>query len=196
MGGLICGEHTNSLTRFSLIARGEKIHVASWPAFPEKIYPGHQNETVLFRIRDHAHEGKVFVISSSGHFSQEMVDLLCRTGEERARIHVGGGCSAIVGVNREFLAGLLINQEGILYADLDFENIIEAKLEQDVLGHYSRFDVLSLNFNEKKLIPIHYGHRTFSQNEFDSVIGSLQTKIDKIEQTLNLFLAKRDKEIV
>ncbi len=30
IGGLICGEHANSLAKFSLIARGEKIHIASW----------------------------------------------------------------------------------------------------------------------------------------------------------------------
>ena len=125
LGGLICGEHTNSLAKFSLIARGEKIHVGSWPAFPANIFPGHHNESVLFRVRQHAHEGKIFVISSSGHFSQEMIDSLCNTKQEKARIQAGGGCSAIIGVNGEFLAGPLYDREGIVYAEINLEDITE-----------------------------------------------------------------------
>lgn len=191
MGGLICGEHTNSLAKFSLIARGEMIHIASWVGFPQKIFPKDRNESVLFRIRQHAHEGKLFVISSSNHFSQEMIDHLCRTQEEKGRLQVGGGCSAIVGVNGEFLGGPLYDQEGIVYADINLENIIEAKLRHDLLGHYSRFDVLSLNFNDERLVPIRYGRRTYSQSDDSMIlIESLKTKIDKIEQKLNFYFEK------
>jgi aliphatic nitrilase len=191
MGGLICGEHANSLAKFSLIARGEKIHIASWAAFPPKIFPEHQKESVLFRIRQHAHEGKLFIISSSGHFSQEMIDILCNTEDEKARIQVGGGCSAIIGVNGEFLAGPLVDQEGILYAEINLEDIIEAKLTHDLLGHYSRFDVLSLNFNDEKLVPIHYVRNKSSKgNGLEEVVENLKEKVDKIEQTLNSFLVK------
>lgn len=154
LGGLICGENANSLAKFALIAKGEKLHVASWPAFPEKLWSPLQNETVLFRVRQHAHEAKLFVISSSGHFSQEMIDFLCDTDEEKARVSTGGGCSAIIGPDGRFLAGPLYEGEGIVCADIDIEEIIEAKMTHDLLGHYSRFDVLSLNLNEEKLTPL------------------------------------------
>lgn len=154
LGGLICGEHTSSLAKFSLIARREKIHVASWPAFPQEVIPRYQLETVQFRVRQHAHEGKLFVISACGHFSGEMADILCRTPQERQRVRPGGGCSAIIGVNGEFLAGPLLDEEGILYADIDLSARVEASLTQDVMGHSSRFDVLSLNFNERALSPL------------------------------------------
>ena len=191
MGGLICGEHANSLAKFSLIARGEKIHVASWPAFPQKIFPEHQRETALFRVRQHAHEGKLFIISSSGHFSQEMIDILCNTEDEKARIQVGGGYSAIIGVNGEFLAGPLFDQEGIVYAEINLEDIIEAKLSHDLLGHYSRFDVLSLNFNDEPLVPIHYvRNRTLQTNGLEREDENLKERVDKIERRLNSFLRK------
>jgi nitrilase len=194
MSGLICGEHANSLAKFSLIARGEKIHVASWAAFPENIFSSRQNETVLFRVRQHAHEGKLFVISSSGHFSQDMIDQLCNTEEERSRIQLGGGCSAIIGVNGEFLGGPLYGQEGIVYAEINFQDIIEAKLKHDLLGHYSRFDVLSLNFNDEKLIPIHYVHRRWSESDdSDGIIGTIKTKLDTIEQKLGSLLEEEKK---
>lgn len=181
------------LVKFSLIARGEKIHVASWAGFPQEIFPKHQNEGVLFRVRQHAHEGKLFVISSSGHFSQEMIDHLCNTKEEKVRLHVGGGCSAIIGPNGEFLGGPLYDQEGIVYADINLEHIVEAKLRHDVLGHYSRFDVLSLNFNEARLAPIHYTNRLDEHNDsLDKTIETLKMKIDRIEQKLNSILEGKE----
>ena len=33
LGGLICGENTNSLARFALLAQQERVHVAAWPAW-------------------------------------------------------------------------------------------------------------------------------------------------------------------
>ncbi len=179
MGGLICGEHTSSLAKFSLIARGEKIHIASWAGFPPEIFPSNNNESVLFRCRQHAHEGKLFVISSAGHFSQEMKDYLCRTEEEKARVHTGGGCSAVIGVNGEFLGGPLYDQEGIVYADINFRSIVEAKQRHDVLGHYARFDVLSLNFNDERLVPIRYDRRPSGRNSCrDAETGMPQTEMD------------------
>jgi len=191
MGGLICGEHTNSLAKFSLIARGEKIHISSWPAFPQKIFPKNICESVLFRIRQHAYEGKVFVISSSGHCSREMIDILCNTEEEKARLQLGGGCSAIIGVNGEFLAGPLGDQEGIVYAEINLENIIEAKLTHDLLGHYSRFDVFSLNFNDQRLVPIHYvRHGSFQIDEMGKMVENLISRIEKIEQRVDSLFGK------
>ena len=31
IGTLICGENTNPLARYSLMAQGEQIHISSWP---------------------------------------------------------------------------------------------------------------------------------------------------------------------
>jgi hypothetical protein len=180
------------LAKFSLIARGEKIHIASWAGFPREIFTQQQNESVLFRIRQHAHEGKLFVISSSGHCSREMIDHLCHTEEEKARLKEGGGCTAIIGVNGEFLAGPLYDQEGIVYAEIKFENLIEAKLTHDVLGHYSRFDVLSLNFNDEKLAPIHYSSRTgFHPDRLEAAIEMLEAKIENMEQRLHALLERK-----
>lgn len=32
IGGLICGENTNPLARYSLMAQGEQVHISTWPA--------------------------------------------------------------------------------------------------------------------------------------------------------------------
>jgi hypothetical protein len=40
-----------------------------------------------------------------------------------------------------------LNEEGILYADLDLEEVIKGKYEFDVSGHYNRPDVFTFNVN-------------------------------------------------
>ena len=32
IGALICGENTNPLARYSLMAQGEQVHISTWPA--------------------------------------------------------------------------------------------------------------------------------------------------------------------
>src|SRR5574341_758297 len=106
IGGLICGENTNPLAKFALFSQGEKIHVASWPAFPA---PANQvnREGAGLRTRAVAFEGKVFVLAPAGVFDQRMIDVLCDTEERRGLVVSAGGHSAIVGPNGQYLAGPL-----------------------------------------------------------------------------------------
>lgn len=47
-------------------------------------------------------------------------------------------------------------EEGILTAEIQLSTIDYAKQMLDVVGHYSRPDLLSLNVNLKTAKPIHY----------------------------------------
>lgn len=64
IGTLACGNNTHNLYKYALIAQGEQVHVANYPAF-------HQSEKIdmplWIRIRSGAHslEGKLFTITSS-----------------------------------------------------------------------------------------------------------------------------------
>lgn len=159
LGGLICGESINSLAHFVLIAKGEKIHVHNWPAFAtkeEQFLP----ETIDFRMRYHAFEGKMYVISVTGIYSEEMKDILCKNPEARETIVNDGGHSSIVGPNGVFLAGPVAG-ESVIYAEADLERIVDAKRLHDVLGHYNRFDIFKLTVDEEVLIPL----RRIAKNE-------------------------------
>ncbi len=59
--------------------------------------------------------------------------------EGREWINVGNSC--IIAPSGKILAGPLEAEEGILYADIDLDDIIKAKRMFDVAGHYSRPDV-------------------------------------------------------
>lgn len=151
LGGLICGENTNSLARFTLIAKGEKIHVASWPAFATKTKQFLHN-AIDVRVRFHAFEAKNYVISATGIFSEEMKDILCTSADLEEFVN-DGGHSSIIGPTGEVLAGP-IDGERILYAEANIENIVEAKMLHDVVGHYNRFDIFKLYVNEEPLSPL------------------------------------------
>src|SRR5574341_2425601 len=93
VSGLICGENTNSFYRMTLLLQGERIHVASWPAFPTRA----RQEAIEIRTRNYAFEGRCFVISSTGVFSGEMKALLCPTPEQESKIVGSGAFSSIIG---------------------------------------------------------------------------------------------------
>ena len=148
LGGLICGENVNPLARFVLLARGESIHAASWPCLTSKAQAS--LESLDIRTRYYAYEGKVFVISSTWVFTEEMKDILCLSKEIRDQMVGDGGHSAIIGPDGNFISGPSQGGESIIYGTIDLERIIDAKIRHDVIGHYNRFDVFSVNFNSNK----------------------------------------------
>jgi aliphatic nitrilase len=153
LGGLICGENGNPLARFTLLAQGETVHAASWPAYPTGF--NHVNrEGAILRSRAHAFEGKVFVVAASGVFDETARRELCRTEEQRRLITTAGGVSIIVGPGGDILAQADPEKPEILLADLDLEAIIPLKFAHDITGHYNRFDIFQLQVNRRSPSPL------------------------------------------
>jgi hypothetical protein len=68
----------------------------------------------------------------------------------------GNAVSGIVNPYGKYIGGPLRGDEGIVYADIDIDVMIDAKTLHDVVGHYNRFDVLSLQYNRKSPRPISF----------------------------------------
>jgi nitrilase len=60
---------------------------------------------------------------------------------------INGGSSAIVNPDGYIVAGPAVNEETILYADVDPAKTREAKFWFDAAGHYARPDVFQLTVN-------------------------------------------------
>ena len=156
VGGLICWENWMPLARYALYNQGEQIHLA--PHADDR-------EIFLVNARNTAVEGGVFVIAvcmilkkSSYPEDFELAEELASSPEF---LETGG--SAIIGPDGEFLAGPLWKDEGILYAELDLNRVLEENQLLDVTGHYARPDVLSLNFDPTPQQPMYQNES--SQNE-------------------------------
>lgn len=153
LGTLACGENTNPLARYALMAQGEQIHVSNYPAFH---FDQEYDIARATRIRSlaHAFEGKLFNVVSTEYFDESFFEV-CET--DRARELLGGDnqsyFTAVVGPTGEVLAGPLGDEEGIVYADVSLEDAVEPKLMHDVVGQYNRFDVFDFAVNRDELAP-------------------------------------------
>lgn len=161
IGMLICGENTNPLARYSLIAEGEQIHISSyppvWPTRPSN-EAGRYDLASAIRIRAGAHsfEGKVFNIVSSGFLDKSTLHVLSGIDPEaRATLEQSPqAVSMVIGPSGETISDTLCESEGLLYQDIDISQCVEPKQFHDIVGYYNRFDVFELNVARKRLTPI------------------------------------------
>ena len=161
IGMLICGENTNPLARYSLIAQGEQVHISSyppvWPTRPAN-EPGRYDLASAIRIRAGAHsfEGKVFNVVSSGFLdkrTREALRPIDRDGLETLE-NSPQAISMVLGPSGEIISDTLSETEGLLYQEIDIAQCVEPKQFHDVVGYYNRFDVFDLKVNRKRLAPI------------------------------------------
>ena len=161
LGMLICGENTNPLARYALIAQGEQVHVSSyppvWPTRPTN-EPGRYDLASAIKIRAGAHsfEGKVFNIVSSGYLDRRTMKELAELDHEARETLEGSprAVSMILGPSGEVLGDTLCESEGLLYQDIDIDQCVEPKQFHDVVGYYNRFDIFELKVTRKRLQPV------------------------------------------
>jgi nitrilase len=146
VGGLICWENYMPLARFALYAQGIDIWVAPTLA---------THEPWVATMRHIAREGVCHVIgvAPAARFSD-----VPETVPDRDRLWRGAdphgdwmldGYSVIVDPGGKVLAGPLVREEGILYADLDLDAARARHRLFDPVGHYNRPDVFRLIVDDR-----------------------------------------------
>ncbi|UFZ05208.1 carbon-nitrogen hydrolase family protein [Bradyrhizobium ontarionense] len=160
IGGLICGENTNPLARYALMAQGEQVHISSWPPMWPTRRPsggGNFNNVAANRIRASAHcfEAKVFGIVTAGYMDAAMRDELIARDRTIADVidQTPRAASFFVDPTGEVVGDLLQDDEGIAYAEIDLNRCVEPKQFHDVVGYYNRFDIFDLSINRTRLTP-------------------------------------------
>lgn len=167
VGGLICGENTNPLARYSLMAQGEQIHISQWPSIWPTKRPaagGNFDNLAANRIRAGAHsfEAKCFGIMSASVMNDEMKNMLIDCDSVVADIleNTPQASTMFVDPTGTPIGDTLQHEEGIAWATFDLKKIIEVKQLHDVVGYYNRFDVFNLDINRRRQVPA-----TFSGDE-------------------------------
>ena len=148
MSGLICGENSNPLAVFALIAEGTRVHVMSWPNhFPTSGDP--LRNRVAIDSQAFAQMSKAFVISACGTVDEDMIEML-KAGPEAEKFLRDPNCcggSLIVDPLARIIAGPMGAEEGILYAECNLDLSIQMKLRHDFAGHYNRPDIFQMHIN-------------------------------------------------
>ena len=149
IGTLACGENTNTLARFTLLAQGELIHIANYISLPVAPPDYDMAEAIKIRACAHSFEGKLFTIVSCSTISQEIKDILRDDvpNVDDLLTRKNSAWSGFIGPNGAVIGTPLIDDEGIIYADIDLEKCIQPKQMHDILGHYNRFDIFDLRVN-------------------------------------------------
>lgn len=147
LGGLNCWEHNVLLPGFTLIARGLDVHVAAWPGREPEAPPGDPVwARQILLSRAFASQAGAYVIAVAGIRLAEHVPDRYRPISPFEH----NGMSAIIDPWGEIIAGPLAD-EGILYADIDRQKLLSAKIACDPAGHYSRPDLFRLDVAGKRV---------------------------------------------
>ncbi|KAF4342760.1 aliphatic nitrilase [Fusarium beomiforme] len=132
VGALACWEHVQPLLKYYLYTHREQIHVAAWPP-----------------LHSYKNEKELWSMSREAVISEQGIKLMDTEGGAVMNTP-GGGSSAIFGPDGRILTeDMPENEEGILYATLDLDEILRCKSFVDVCGHYSRPDMLWLGVDRE-----------------------------------------------
>jgi nitrilase len=156
IGMLICGENTNSLAKFSLIAQGEQIHISSYPAkWPTQISKDGQynlEQSIKIRAGSHAFEGKLFNLVAAGFMDHNTYKVLEDYGCDAKSIFkdTPAAISAVFNPEGNIQGDFLCETEGILYTSINLDDCIRAKQFHDISGGYNRFDIFQLKVDHRR----------------------------------------------
>ncbi|EPE30811.1 Carbon-nitrogen hydrolase [Glarea lozoyensis ATCC 20868] len=153
-GGLICWENYMPAARLALYQLGIEIYI---------IPNADDGPTWTATVQHIAKEGRCFVISVNqfckvSDFPADYPPFIegssDRNPENEGSVWqkddaVNSGGSCILGPLGTFLAEPVRDKEVILYATLQHSELIEARMDFDPVGTYSRPDIFSLSVNKK-----------------------------------------------
>jgi nitrilase len=138
VSGLLCWENYMPLARYALTAWGEQVHLApTWD----------RGEPWISTLRHSAKEGRCFVVGACQAFHKDHIpDALDFKAAYLADVDgwLNPGLSVIVDPDGKIVAGPLEAEEGILYADIQRDQLVGPRWQLDTAGHYARPDVFQL----------------------------------------------------
>ncbi|KAG9842000.1 nitrilase, partial [Aureobasidium melanogenum] len=186
IGNLICGENTNPLARYALMAEGEQIHISTWPAVwptralqPDVVATKGKNYDNLAanrtRAAAHCFEAKCFGIINAAFLDEQAIDIVAKGASNEAGVRqtlqlsqraatmfldptgmLKPGFTVDAMTGKEQETEYLQDREDILYTDMDVEECIEGKQYHDVVGGYQRLDIFDLQVDRSRREPARF----------------------------------------
>jgi nitrilase len=164
LGGLVCFENHMTLLKAAMATKGEEIHAACWPGWwsyggkgnsirdmsgeVRPLYLSDQDSA----IREYAFETQTFVVSSSMYLPEDAVPDDFPFKKSGAWKWAMGG-SAIANPFGAYVTEPVFHKEELVLGELDPKDRIVAKNVFDCMGHYSRWDVVSLRLRDEDFGP-------------------------------------------
>jgi nitrilase len=137
LGGAICWENYMPALRQAMYAKGVEIWCA--PTVDER-------EIWQASLRHIAYEGRMFVVGACQYLTPaDLPESYAAAVSDQPLIRGG---SVIIGPMGDVLAGPVYGEEAIVSAVIDTEDIVRARYDLDVSGHYARPDLFTMMVDE------------------------------------------------
>ncbi|MEP2239156.1 MAG: carbon-nitrogen hydrolase family protein [Maribacter sp.] len=136
LGGLICWENYMPLARMAMYQKNVEIYIAP---------TADSREEWTSTMKHIALEGRCFVLGCNQFYTKSMYPEKYQHLVENEPENLCRGGSVIVSPLGKVIAGPLFDEAGALIAEIDLDEIVNAKLDFDVIGHYSRNDIFEFN---------------------------------------------------
>ncbi len=163
VGMLICGENTNPLSRYALMAEGEQVHISTyppiWPTRPPTDNGAYDlRRAIEIRAGAHAFEAKVFNIVSSAFADEKLISAVAKSDKHIREIieRSPKSVSMILDPTGSVMSETISGEEGIVYGEIDTSLSVEPKQFHDVVGYYNRFDIFDLKIDRTAREPARY----------------------------------------
>ncbi|MGH6989132.1 MAG: carbon-nitrogen hydrolase family protein [Stellaceae bacterium] len=163
IGVLICGENTNPLARYALMAQGEQVHISTYPpVWPTRPADNHDKydleQAIRIRAGAHSFEAKAFNIVASAHYDGSMRAAMASLGPAALAVLDASpkAVSMVIDPTGSVIGEVQSGAEGIVYAEIDLRRCVEPKRFHDVVGGYNRFDIFKLSIDRSANRPIQF----------------------------------------
>jgi nitrilase len=146
IGAAVCWESYMPLYRTALYAKGVQLYLAP---------TADSRDGWIASMRHIALEGRCFVLSSNQFARRRDYPNDYPSdfpADPNAIVTRGGSC--IVNPLGVVIAGPVYDEEAILTADLDLNDVIRGKFDLDTVGHYARPDIFELVVNERQTVSV------------------------------------------
>lgn len=191
IGGSICGEHKQLPLLYNWIMQGIQIHCSLWPG-----NIGLETITDVLTRALCSSAGAFGVLAATYIPEKDQPKNFYRNSYFSVPQAFRGG-SGVVNPYGEYVAGPVYDQETIVYGDIDLSETDKIRHSTNLVGIYSRWDLITLNVREEPyepVVPMQAPERVLPISESDQVNG-IEARLKQLEQQMAALSPKLMKDV-